>query len=216
MLSSFFFLKVVTVYFINYLFLEPFFYVCKFFFYTLGMIRKYIDLLLLAIGIFTSFSTLLRLAVFCSIYPSKNVTNFGGSFLNLLLIIQFIVVHSFFIESNCLNFARKCGAEAEIRPLYLILTSLSLNILMTYWNPITAHYLWKVEGNNCFYILHFVCWIIIICQNISWNSLEVLGVPQYNTKWRYHVSQGYLSSGTKNVVRRHRHVGLLPLFIIFW
>lgn len=170
--------------------------------------------------------TILRFAKHLSYLPSGEVLkDQHGSLFSLLrplaidwlLICGFIVQHSFLLPVIKWVLSRIGLATIE-RSVYVILTSISLQILVVYWKFCTSFIIWNVDITEnrllwwMYTLIHCFAWVQFFVQFVFMDPLELFGVKQvYYSLKGWNDPLIYKSNNLRRLYHYMRHQGLIVL-----
>ncbi|KAB0792492.1 hypothetical protein PPYR_14451 [Photinus pyralis] len=185
--------------------------------------------LLIVVTICTTFNAVVGLMIFLSdphyklhTWNKDWVKTSWSLFINQLLLVMFIVQHSLLALPTVKNRMLSSNLKVFQRCIYIILTSVSLQILLKYWHPIPEVVLWSINTNVRFYwwsflLLHTFAWILIYIGTICLDVNELLGIKQvyYNIRQLPDPSE-YKSPDLKRLYLHMRHPSFIGFVVILW
>lgn len=102
------------------------------------------------------------------------------------------------------------------------ITSLSLQVIHYFWQPLPSLTLWKLSEENHTFILvlfatHFLCWILIASSVFTIDYLELMGFKQiYYSFYGFDNPMLYKSEEQQQLLSHNRHPILLAPSLILW
>jgi len=183
-------------------------------------LEKRIFWILTAIGYFISASTLYH--VFRFLFQTKLIsaeTHLIDWIVNFLLILLFICQHSLMASQTFKDMWDNSGFKHLERLTYVLCTSLFLEILMSYWTTFPMWIVWSVDPiyHNTLFYLSLFGWILIFCESLLMDHLEIFGVKQV---WKFVDGKEEpmltKSEERQQLYKNYRHPIVIGLFIILW
>lgn len=140
-----------------------------------------------------------------------------AAMINLALIVQFAIQHSVMARPFFKRWITKVIPQACERSTYVLLSSLSLMLIVAFWQPIGGH-IWVVKNAwivGLIYALSFVGWGLLFYATCLLGHLELFGVAQV---WRAFRSQPTEPSKfrTPSLYKFVRHPIYLGWLIAIW
>lgn len=184
------------------------------------------------IGIIFTLWTMADLMYFLS-YPFRNKQTyiFKNDFwisvswsllVNTSLVILFIIQHSVMSSEQIKSFFNTYNLNPIYRSIYIICTSLVLQILIKNWLYTPELILWELNFNLnsvhwLYFGIHIISWVLIYVGNICMDVNELLGVKQVLYYLKKLPNPSNLKSPQLNrLYVRLRHPSFLAFFLIFW
>ncbi|XP_065161118.1 nurim homolog [Atheta coriaria] len=182
-------------------------------------------------GFLSSFYTMVDLMFFLSnpnfsIAPNKtelsNVSWTWALIMNTLLVSIFALQHSLLAMKPVKDLFKEYGLRDIERSIYIITTSLALELLIKNWHYTHNNVLWQFSTDNhstyWLYILaHATSWILIYIGSVCMDINELLGLKQI-----YYSLRGFpdplncKSIELRNLYAHMRHPSFIGFIIIFW
>lgn len=104
--------------------------------------------------------------------------------INAILVILFMLVHSFMRSKTVKSFWSKLSLSAAERSIYNLSTAITLVILIDNWQRISSIRLWnfELESNSIMYwsfiLVHAASWMIIYGGCVIMDFPELIGIKQ--------------------------------------
>ncbi|XP_055322246.1 nurim homolog [Sitodiplosis mosellana] len=140
-----------------------------------------------------------------------------------ILIVLFILPHSFLKSSFFKYIWDQIGLTSASRSFYNLVTSATLLLLTQKWERVPSATLWNidVESSQVFYwvyfTVHFLAWLIIYGGSIVMDLPELTGVKQVYYDWNNLLPPLNYKSYELNVLYEHvRHPSFIGFSIILW
>ncbi|GJQ68545.1 hypothetical protein Trydic_g17113 [Trypoxylus dichotomus] len=141
---------------------------------------------------------------------------------NMLLISIFILFHSLMAHRTFKEVLESYNITDLQRSIYVIITTLTLQVLMKNWHIITGVTLWKFSLTNktmlwAYFLIHGIFWLLIYISTICVDINELLGIKQVYYKLKKlpdPLSQK--SFQLKRLYDHMRHPGFSSFLVIFW
>lgn len=152
-----------------------------------------------------------------------NVRVLNVLFVNAVLAITFVLVHSFFRIESVKKSLEKVGLTSASRSLYCLLSSVSLLVLLKYWK-IIPYTLWEFDVQSTtfrywlYFSLHSLAWTVIYAGSLLMDLPELLGIKQivYHLQGLPHTCEYYKSEQLNTLYAHFRHPSFICLSLILW
>lgn len=111
--------------------------------------------------------------------------------INAILIILFMLVHSFMRSETVKSLCSKLNLSAAERSIYNLSTAITIIILIDNWQRIASIRLWsfELETNSIMYwsfiSLHAASWIIIYGGCVIMDFPELIGIKQVSSRYTF-------------------------------
>lgn len=194
-------------------------------------ITSFFKICVTTIGLVSTFYTAINFTLFLSDpnYKSSNlpikddwVTSSWSLFVDMFLLSIFILLHSLMAHHTFKQVLNSYNITDLQRSLYVITTTLTLQLLMKNWLIIPGITLWKFNINKpmlwwAYLFIHITFWTLIYISSICMDINELLGIKQVYYKLKNlpdPLSQKSLQ--LKKLYNHMRHPGFSSFLIIFW
>ncbi|XP_022909511.1 nurim homolog [Onthophagus taurus] len=199
---------------------------------SFNLIKNGFNVLFATVTFLTTFYTMAHFTFFLSNpnYFTPNETHIQDDlftiirnlFIDTILISTFILQHSLMAHKSFKEFLLKYKIESLQRCIYVLATSISVQLLLVFWKIIPSVSLWSYKFNNdpiwwIYLIVHTFGWMLIYVCSILMDIGELLGFKQVY----YGINNlgdpfNHKSQRLQKLYRHMRHPGFLILIIIFW
>jgi len=147
-------------------------------------------------------------------------------FINCVLLGFFTLTHSYMCSPSVKNFWRTKISSISFleRSTYVLITSICIEALAVFWQPISGLYLWRITDPDAIRIIHLLNmfgWITIVIRTFTMDHLELIGIRQIlwyiNSEWEEnrdpHINK---SEEAINLYRSIRHPIVTSLMFVLW
>ncbi|KZS17650.1 Nurim [Daphnia magna] len=143
--------------------------------------------------------------------------------LNASLVTLFAVQHSYLKTSEIGNFLSRHRVTSSLsRSIYVILTSVTIQIMVTLWTPITSCCLWRLNINSSFLwwtfsAIHFSAWACIYGGCVILDLPELVGIRQiYYFCLNISEASDIKSAELQRLYSHKRHPSFLGFLVLLW
>ena len=183
--------------------------------------------LILAYGVacyVVSIATILYAALyFGNVYAPRTIDTFGAApladalFVNALLVTVFALQHSGMARPGVKQVIARLLSPCLVRSTYILLSSLAVIVLMTFWQPIGS-LVWLVQSpilRVAITAAYFAGWVLIAWATFLIDHFEMFGLRQTWSVYRGGTcaEPGFQTPGAYRHVRHPVHLGWL---IVLW
>ncbi|XP_064601023.1 nurim homolog [Liolophura sinensis] len=155
----------------------------------------------------------------------NNAPVFNRVITDVLLVLMFIVQHRLMATRAYKELFMSFGdvALALERLVYNLTSAVSLQVMISWWQPIPDYSLWELETNQggllwlFFFCLHAILWLCLIFLAMSFDPLEFLGLKQvwYQLNgWRHPLF--YTNKYLRRLYSKLRHPGMICFLSLLW
>lgn len=144
-------------------------------------------------------------------------------FWNMALVLLFVFQHSVMTTTGWKNFVRSCGCAPIERSSYVIITCITLELLMHYYDTSLSFTLWGVEIASLFLLgrvvgaLHAVLWLVIFLSTLGMDFLEFVGLRQVLDHCFPPTDAHRPVEADKRAAQDHmRHSGVACFVVVLW
>ncbi|XP_049861218.1 nurim homolog [Schistocerca gregaria] len=142
---------------------------------------------------------------------------------DLALLYLFVLQHSVMAEPYVKDFFVSHGASVIQRSIYVLLSSVALQVVFHYWQYVPWLTLWQIDTTQssvklwCFAVIHCCAWIMTYAGVINMDVLDLLGVKQvYFDINGWGQPDIYKSAELRRFYQHMRHPTFLGFLTIFW
>lgn len=143
-------------------------------------------------------------------------------FWNMGLVLLFVFQHSVMATAGWKSFIRSCGCAPLERSIYVIITCLTLDVLMRYYDASLAFTLWGVEMASLFLlgkvicILHAGLWLVIFLSTLGMDFLEFVGLRQVLDHCFPPLYAPPMEAEKRRARDNMRHSGVACFVVVLW
>lgn len=142
---------------------------------------------------------------------------------NIGLVLLFVFQHSAMATDGWKSIVRSCGCAPLERTIYVIVTCITLDLLMRYYDSSLAFTLWGVEMTSLFLlgrvicVVHAVLWLLIFLSTLGMDFLEFVGLRQVVDHCFPPAHAPPPMVAEKQRARDHmRHSGVACFVVVLW
>ncbi|XP_046457171.1 nurim homolog [Daphnia pulex] len=148
---------------------------------------------------------------------------FFPMWLNAGLVALFVAQHSYLKTSQIGDYLRRHRITSSIsRSIYVILTSVALQIIMALWTPITSYSLWRLntDGSLLWWIfatIHVLSWASIYGGSVLLDLPDLIGIRQiYYFCLNLAETSDLKSTELQRLYKHKRHPGFMSIVVLLW
>jgi len=144
--------------------------------------------------------------------------------MNGSLVLVFILQHSWLKTNQIKGYLNKLKINpSTARCIYVMFTSIALQIVMICWSPVRSYNLWKIEITEnsvtsfIFSSSEFLAWVFIYGGSLLLDFPELVGVKQvYYNCINIHESSDLKSSELQRLYSHKRHPSFIGFLVVLW